>query len=177
MRAGQWKTWGIILIGVGVLVWMTGFLGNTYIRLVTESRTNVSQSITDSNSAQATEAQVSLAELNYWTCQVGVFQSEENARIEKSRLEQMGWETQIVSQNPWIVGIGFAHEQEELNVLRERLKEGGVENVVKHFVIPEQAYKISGSGAEQTAQILSAVQNFLKTSPGQRENTLILLEK
>lgn len=176
MRRGvHWKAWRLVLIGGGILVLMTGFLGNTYIRMVAAPKTNVSQFATDSTSAQ--EVQITLADLNYWTCQVGAFQAEENAESEKSRLEQMGWKTQIVSQNPWIVAIGFAHDQGELNVFREGLKEGGVENVAKHFVIPGQAYKITGSGAEQTAQILPAVQSFLKMTPDQRENTLSILEE
>ncbi|AHF07934.1 SPOR domain-containing protein [Desulfitobacterium metallireducens] len=175
MRARvRWKAWGLVLIGMGILVWMTGYLGNTYIRMITEAKTNVSQSATESTSAP--EAQVTLAELNYWTCQVGVFKAEENAILEKSHLEQLGWETQIVSQSPWTVTIGFAHEQEELNELREGLKEGGVVNVAKHFVVPGQSYKITGSGAEQTAQILLTVHSFLETTPDQRGDTLSLLE-
>lgn len=169
------KAWGLILIGVGILVWMAGLLGNTYIRLISEPKMNDTSSI--SQSASEEEAQVKLAELNYWTCQVGVFQTEKNAGLEKERLEQLGWETQIVSESPWIVAIGFAQEQGELKGLRERLKEGGVTNVVKHFLIPEQAYRISGSGAEQTAQILLTVQSFLQTAPGQRGDNLIHLEK
>lgn len=176
MRAGvHWKIGGPILIGLGILVWMMGYLGNTYIRILTEPQTNVSQATADSSKVE--ELQVTLDGLDFWTCQVGVFQAEENAKSEKSRLEKLGWETQIVGQNPWTVAIGYAHEQGELNSLREGLKEGGVVNVVKHFVVPGQAYKISGSGAEQTAQILLHVQNFLKTKPGQRGDTLNLLEK
>lgn len=169
------KAWGLFFIGVGVFVWMTGFLGNTYIRLISEPKMNNTQSISESNSAQ--EVQVKLAELNYWTCQVGVFQAAENAGSERERFEQLGWETQIVSQSPWIVAIGFAHDQGQLNGLQERLKEGEVTNVVKHFSVPEQAYKVSGSGAEQTAQILLTVHSFLKTAPGQRGDSLIRLEK
>lgn len=176
MRTGvRWKAWGLVLIGMGVLVWITGYFGNTYIRMITEPKTNVSQSATDSTSAR--EAQVTLAELNYWTCQVGVFQAGENAKLEKRRLEQLGWETQIVSQSPWIVTFGFAHEQEELNELRKGLKEGGVVNVAKHFVVPGQAYKITGSGVEQTAQILLAINRLLKTTPDHLGDTLFLLEK
>ncbi|HVJ49803.1 SPOR domain-containing protein [Desulfitobacterium sp.] len=171
----HWRVWGLVLIGSFFLVWMTVYLGNTYIKMLTQPKTSLSQSAT--GSASATEILVTLTEIDYWTCQVGVYETEENARLSKSRLEKLGWETQIVKPRPWSVTIGFAHGQEELATLRDLLKEGGIENVVKHFVVPGQAYRITGTGTEQTAQILVAVQNFLKTTPGRRGDTLSVLEK
>lgn len=171
----HWKIWGLVLIVSSVMVWMTGYLGNTYIRLATQPKTNLSQSA--SGLTPVKEAQVNLTELDFWTCQVGVFQAEENAKQEKKRLEQQGWETQIVSQKPWSLAIGFAHEPGELVSLRGLLKEGGVVTVVKHFVVPGEAYQITGNGAEQTAQILLAVHDFLKSTTDQRSDALPLLEK
>lgn len=171
----HWKIWGIVLILSSFMVWMTGYLGNTYIRLATQPKTNLSQSTSDLT--PMTEAQITLTEFDYWTCQVGVFQAEENAKQEKNRLEQLGWETQIVSQKPWSLTIGFAHEPGELVSLRGLLKEGGVATVVKHFVVPRQAYRITGNGAEQTAQILRTVHDFLGSTTDRRGEALPLLEK
>lgn len=175
VRRKRWEIGGLVLIVLGLIVWMTWHLGYTYIRLVSQPKTSQSQSTP--GSTRVGEVQVTLAELDFWTCQVGVFQSEENAKQEKNRLEQSGWETQLISQKPWAVGIGFAHEQGELASLRGILKEGGVATVPKHFILPGQAYRITGSGAEQTAQILPSINGFLRTLPGKRGETLSSLEK
>lgn len=168
------KRWGIGLLILGIMVWMTWFFGYTYVRLVTEPRNSTKPA---PSSQDQSETHINLAGMEFWTCQVGVFKSEENAKQERSRLEQLGWEAQIITKDPWIVGIGFAHSQQEVSNVREQLKEGGIVSVPKSIQIPEQAYRIRGTGVEQTAKILETVHLFLITPLSSRENVLSQLEE
>jgi hypothetical protein len=170
----HWKRWIVGLFCLGIMVWMTWFFGYTYIRMVTQSKklTNPTPSVQEQS-----ETRLNLSGLEFWTCQIGVFNSEENASRERGRLEKLGWEAHIISKNPWIVGVGFALSQDELTFAREQLKEGGIVSVPKQIKLPERAYRIRGAGAEQTARILEAVHLFLKTPFSSRENVLARLEK
>lgn len=174
MKYARLKKWGIGLLILSILVWMTWFFGYTYVRLVTEPK-NLTKPAPSTQ--EQSEARINLSGMEFWTCQIGVFKSEENANREKSRLEQLGWEAQIITKDPWIVGIGFAHSQQEVSNVREQLKEGGIVSVPKSIKIPEQAYRIRGTGAEQTAKILDAVHLFLITPLSSRESVLSQLER
>lgn len=156
------------------LVWMTRFFGYTYIRMLAEPKSSPPSSPTPSVQEQN---QLNLAGFEFWTCQIGVFRSEENAQEEKARLDQLGWDAQIVSTNPWVLGIGYDHSQEKLQVIREQLKEGGIVSVPKKIQIAERAYVIRGNGAEQTARALQAVQTYLRASDSSREEAISALEK
>lgn len=156
------------------LVWMTRFFGYTYIRMLAEPKS--SPQSTPNPSVQE-QSQLNLSGLEFWTCQIGVFRSEENAQEEKDRLDQLGWEAQVISADPWVLGIGFDHSQEGLQVIREQLKEGGIVSVPKKFQIAERAYLIRGNGAEQTARALQAVQTYLRASDLPREEAISALEK
>lgn len=67
----------------------------------------------------------------FWTCQVGVFKSWENAQRERLRFQQGGWDARILCKEAYIVGVGFAHTQEELTNVKRFLEEGGVATVPK----------------------------------------------
>jgi hypothetical protein len=170
----RWKRWGIGLISLVVLVWMTWFFGYTYVRMVTQSKSPV-QPVP--STVEQSEIHLNLTGFEFWTNQIGVFQSEENAREEKGRLEQLGWETQIIGKNPWVLGIGYAHSSEELSVIREQLKEGGIVSVPKKIQLPDRAYLIRGDGAETTAKVLEAVHAFLKVPLASRGEVVPQLEK
>lgn len=174
-RYTRLKQWGIGLLILSILVWMTWFFGYTYVRLVTEPKNLMTKPAPSAQ--EQSEARMNLSVMEFWTCQIGVFKSEENAKREKSRLEQLGWEAQIITKDPWIVGIGFAHSQQEVSNVREQLKKGGIVSVPKSISIPEHAYRIRGTGAEQTAQILETVHLFLITPLPSREKVLSQLEK
>lgn len=169
--------WGLGLISVCLLVWMTWFFGYTYVRMVAHPENAAPSQPSATNQEEQAEATLTLSNLEFWTCQIGVFQSEDNAREEKTRLKQLGWEPQIVSKNPFILGMGLAHSAEELIVIREYLKQAGIVSVPKRFQIPERAYRIRGNGAEQTAHILEAVHSFLKTPLNTRADLLSSFEK
>lgn len=170
-----WKMGSLGLIIFCIFVWMTWYLGNTFARIVSKPKIDLSQTAPDSMKTMNIDFMQN--ELDFWTCQAGTFQTEENARQEKRRLELQGWEAQVISQKPWVVVIGFAHAQGELTSLQNVLKERGVKTLTKHIVIPGQNFRITGSGAAQTAQILLAIQNFLIAKPEKRGDTISQLEK
>jgi hypothetical protein len=173
IKFNRLKRVGIGLIVFGGLVWMTWFFGYTYVRMATQPK-NLTKPIPSTQ--ELSESRIDLSELEFWTCQIGVFNSEENAKQEKDHLEQLGWEAQIITKNPWIVGVGFAQSQQELSIVREHLKEGGIVSVPKNIKLSEHSYRIKGTGAEQTAQILEAVHLFLITPLSSRETVLSKLE-
>jgi hypothetical protein len=155
----RWKRWGIGIFSLCILVWMTWYFGYTYIRIVAQSDNS-----TKAAPNEQEQQLLNLSSLDFWTCQVGVFQSEDNALQEKKRLEELGWEAQIITKSPWSVAIGYAYSQEELASIREHLKEGGIVTVPKYVKITQHSYRIRGASAEQTARILEVVHNYLRTS-------------
>lgn len=165
-KYNRWIIKGIGLIGLAIIVWMTWFFGYTYVKLVTQpkSPTPTPQSPVDQN-----EFLLTLDPIGFWTCQIGVFNSEENALKEKERLKQLGWDAQIISSNPFIVAVGLGYSKEEVLPIQELLKEGGVVSVPKSVSSPERAFRIRGVGAIQTAEILEGVNVFLSTPYANRE--------
>lgn len=168
-KYNHWIVKGIGLIGLGIMVWMTWYFGYTYVKLVTQSKhpTQSSQLLVAQNPIE-----IKLDPILFWTCQTGVFNSEENAQREKEHLQQLGWEAQIITKNPWIVSIGFAYSKEEVLPIYELLKEGGIASVPKSIIGPERAFRIKGNGAKETADILKEVNAFLKNSEQVRTSRL-----
>lgn len=168
-KYNRWIIKGIGVIGLAIIVWMTWFFGYTYVKLVTQPKSPTPPS---KISADQNEFLLTLDPIGFWTCQAGVFNSEENARKEKERLQQLGWDAQIISKNPFIVGIGLGYSKEEVLPIQELLKEGGVVSVPKSVSSPERAFRIRGAGAVQTAEVLEGVNAFLNTPYATRESIL-----
>lgn len=167
-KYNRWMNKVIGLIGLVIIVWMTCFFGYTYVKLVTQPK-NLAPSSPDQ--AQG-ELLLTLNPIEFWTCQTGVFNSEGNAHKERAQLEQLGWDAQIVSRDPFIVGVGLAYSKEEALPIQELLKEGGVVSVPKMISSPERAFRIRGTGAIQTAKILEEINNFLNTPYADRKSIL-----
>ncbi|WP_242825408.1 SPOR domain-containing protein [Desulfitobacterium dichloroeliminans] len=110
--------------------------------------------------------------IEFWTCQMGVFNSERNANQEKERLQKLGWDAQVISKDPFIVAIGLAYAKDELLPIQELLKEGGMVTVPKFMTNPERAFQIRGIGAKETAEILVGVNTYLNTPYATREKIL-----
>lgn len=172
-KYNPWINKGMGLIGCAVIVWITWFFGYTYVKLVTQPK---GPGIPSSSSVDQNEFLLILDEIEFWTCQTGVFNSETNALKVKEQLGQLGWDAQIISRDPFIVGVGLAYSKEEVLPIQELLKEGGVASIPKSVISPERAFRIRGTGAIQTAQVLEKVNAFLKTPYHARENMLSELE-
>lgn len=162
----------IIAVVLGLLVWMTAYFGYTYVKLVTQMPRTV-QATSEKNPV---EVALKLEKIEFWTCQVGVFKLPENAQGEKHLLLQMGWDARILSEEPYVVGIGFAPNKEELAILQRVLEEGGINAYPKKILIPEGAFRLRGKGAEETAELLGRLNDYLNSSPNDREKNLNSLE-
>ena len=173
MKRLQIRKWLILSAIFSLIVLMTWFFGYNYIRMVAHSKNLMSSEV---NNQDDSEIRLNLSSLDYWTCQVGVFQSEENAVKEKDRLEELGWEAYILSENPWSVCVSYTHSKEELTAIRELLKKSGIDSIPKHFDMLERSYWIRGKGAEETAKLIEVVHNYLK-SPQASQDILVSLEQ
>ncbi|WP_206811004.1 hypothetical protein [Paradesulfitobacterium ferrireducens] len=175
MRRSQhlavWFFSGALLIMLGLAVWEMGVL---YVKLVARTTPVPAQT-----QAQSENGVLSLPGITFWTSQTGVFQEEENARRQVQALVQQGWKAEIVAASPWSVDIGFARKPEELQELRLELKQAGIDTVVKQVVVPERSFRISGSGAQETAAVLTGVNALLRQGyePGTREKYIAAIEK
>ncbi len=160
---------GLLLIVLGLAVWEMGVL---YVKLVARS--------TPVSAQTRSEAGIlSLPEISFWTCQTGVFQQEENARRQVQALTRQGWKAEVVSANPWSVGIGFSLKPEELQSLRRELSRLGTETVMKQVMVPERSFRISGKGAQETAVVLTGVNALLRSgyAQGSWENNIKAIEQ
>ncbi|MDA8229685.1 MAG: SPOR domain-containing protein [Desulfitobacterium hafniense] len=149
----------MLLVAVVMLVWFTFAIGRTYIDLVAGSK-----HFSGNKKMQDEEIVFKLPGLDFWTCQVGLFQSEENANKEKARLKELGWEAEILTEKPWTVAIGLGYSGEDLKVLIDNLKQNGINVVQKHFKLQEQSYKIAGNGSRVTASFLQSTNKYLSTT-------------
>ncbi|NMA69644.1 MAG: SPOR domain-containing protein [Desulfitobacterium sp.] len=162
----------IIVVVLVLLVWMTTYFGYTYVKLVTQSP----RTIKATSEKNPVEVALRLEKIEFWTCQVGVFKLPENAKGKKLLLQQSGWDARILGKEPYIIGVGFAHSQEELAILQKLLEEGGITTFSKKVLIPEGVFTLRGRGAEETAAILGRLNNYLNTSPSEKEKNLNNLE-
>ena len=172
-KYNRWINKGIVLFGLVVIVWITWFFGYTYVKLVTQPKNPAPSS---SNRTQS-ELLLTLNPIGFWTCQIGMFNSEGNALKERERLQRLGWDAQIVARDPFIVGVGLAYSKEEVLPIQELLKEGGVVSIPKIINSPQRVFRISGNGGIQTAKILEGVNAFLNTPYAQRESILSEFEE
>ncbi|MEL1133916.1 SPOR domain-containing protein [Desulfitobacterium sp. THU1] len=164
--------WIIKFFGVFAIilfVWTTYYFGYTYVKLVTQPKDTHS---TSPSTSERERFLLTLDKIEFWTCQMGVFNSEKNANKEKERLQQLGWDAQVISKDPFVVAIGFAYAKDELLGIQELLKEGGMVTVPKLMINPERAFQIRGTGAKKTAEILKGVNTYLNTPYATRESIL-----
>lgn len=148
----------IIIIGLAALGLGVWNIGRAYLGFLA----GADQVARSTQSKQAGETVLVLPGLDFWTCQVGIFQHEENARQEKEWLTKAGFSAAIVQSNPSTLGVGLGGSMEELNGLRRELEQSGWRTVPKHIVIPEHSYRVYGKDAVQTAGILTRVNGFLR---------------
>ncbi|GAB6155664.1 SPOR domain-containing protein [Desulfosporosinus burensis] len=149
----------VLILGMMALGLLTWGIGKIYIELVGQSRgAQTSQRGTnpDNNTVLV------LPEVTFWTCQVGVFQNESNAQMSKEQIKMLGFKAEVISSNPWVVGIGLGHSTSELKGLRTLLAEKGIYTVPKQITLPERSFRVAGKGAQLTVEMLTNVNIILK---------------
>ena len=154
----------VLILGMMALGLLTWGIGKVYLGLVGQSNrvkaegTQQSQKV--SNTLDGTV--LVLPEATFWTCQVGVFQSESNAQLSREKLQVLAYNAEVIGANPWTVGIGLSHSANELKGMRQSLAEKEIPTVPKQIVLPERAFRVAGNGSQLTVELLTNVNTILQ---------------
>lgn len=159
----QFRVVLILILGIMALALLTWGIGKIYLELVGQSSREHTVGVQASQNHETRQDTVLvLPEVTFWTCQVGLFQNERNAQSLKEQLMVMGFRAEVISANPWVVGIGLGHSANELKGLRERLGEKGISTVPKQILLPERSFRVAGKGAQLTMELLTNVNAILR---------------
>lgn len=153
----------VLILGMLALGLLTWGIGKIYLELVGQSSRGQSsvvqsgQKDTDDNNLVLV-----LPKVTFWTCQIGVFENEMNARKSKEQLMQLGFKAEVINSNTWFVGIGLGNSASELKGLRSSLAANGIPTIPKQIELPERTFRVAGSGAQLTVDLLTNVNDILK---------------
>ena len=152
-----------LILGMMALALLTWGMGKVYLELVGHSRlvkaAGLQKNQMTSNTVDST--MLVLPEATFWTCQVGVFQNENNARLNRQTLQGLGFKAEVLNAKPWMVSIGFAHSANELKGMRQSLAEKGIPTVPKQIALPERTFRVAGNGSQLTTELLTNVNTML----------------
>lgn len=154
----------VLILGIIALALLTWGIGKIYLELIGQSSHEHTADVQTTADYEKTnqETILNLPKVNFWTCQAGVFQQEHNAQLIKDQLTVLGFEAEVISANPWIVGIGLGHSANELEGLRQVLEERGFSTIPKQIILPERTFRVSGNGGQLTAELLKNVNTILE---------------
>lgn len=142
----------VLVLGIMALGLLTWGIGKAYLELVGQSRSVKVERVND----------LILPEAKFWTCQVGVFQSESNARLRKEQLKVLSINAEVINENPWTVSVGLGHSPDDLKGLKQSLIEKGIPTVPKQMVLSERTFRVAGNGSQLTAELLTNVNSMLQ---------------
>lgn len=154
----------VLILGMMALGLLTWGIGKVYLELVGQSSRAKTVGIQKSQKVSNTRdgTVLVLPEATFWTCQVGVFQSESNAQLSREKLQALAFNAEVISANPWTVGIGLGHSANELKGMRQSLSEKGIPTVPKQIVLSERTFRVAGNGAQLTVELLKNVNTILQ---------------
>ncbi|MFZ3131584.1 MAG: SPOR domain-containing protein [Desulfosporosinus sp.] len=154
----------ILIVGIMAIGLLTWGVGKIYLEIVGQASREKAEAVQyhSKDTNPLTDTILILPEVKFLTCQVGVFQSERNAQLRKEQLRVLNLNTEVISANPWIVGIGLGHSMDELKGLRQSLADKGISTVPKQVVLPERSFRVVGNGSQLTAELLTNVNTILQ---------------
>jgi len=154
----------ILIMGIMAIGLLTWGVGKIYLELVGQSSREKANSVQQrsKDADPRTDIVLILPEVKFWTCQVGVFQSERNAQLRVEQLSMLNLKAEVISSNPWTVGLGLGHSAEELKALRQSLADKEIPTVPKQVVLPERSFRVAGNGSQLTVELLKNVNNILQ---------------
>ncbi len=150
----------VLMLGIMALGLLTWGIGKAYLELVGQSRSVKAEGVRNLSTDKDTV--LILPEAKFWTCQVGVFQNESNARSRKEQLNVLSIRAEVISENPWTVSVGLGHSAEDLKGLKQTLLEKGVPTVPKQRVLSERTFRVAGKGSQLTVDLLTNVNSMLQ---------------
>lgn len=154
----------VVMLGMIALGLLTWGIGKVYLELVGNSGGVKTQNVLNRNRQADSTKQTMfvLPKVSFWTCQIGVFQNEENALACQKQLRELAFNGGVISSKPWVVGIGLGHSAKELSGLKQSLAQKGVPAIVKQVELPERTFRIAGNGSSLTVKLLSNVNTLLQ---------------
>lgn len=153
----------ILILGLAALALLTWGIGRIYLELIGQpgqKHAAEAQSLQD-HPKNGANFILKLPKTSFWICQAGIFQNEENARLIKEQLQAKGYRAEIISANPWTVGVGLGNSAADVAELREGLAAQGIQTIPKQIQLPERSFRVGGNGAELTAAMLTNVSTIL----------------
>ncbi|WP_088188360.1 sporulation protein [Desulfosporosinus sp. FKA] len=152
----------LVLLGMMALGLLTWGIGKAYLELVDHSAKVRIPQITSDGQAKNQADTLVLPKATFWTCQIGVFQSEENAQSCLKQLQELANDGGIISRDPWIVAIGLGHTAKELSGVKEALAAKGIPAVIKQVELQERSFRVMGNGSRLTIELLANVNALLQ---------------
>lgn len=154
----------VLIVGIMAIGLLTWGVGKIYLELVGQSSREKAEEVQyrSKDANPLTDTVLILPEVKFWTCQVGVFQSERNAQLRKEQLGVLNLNAEVISTDPWTVGIGLGHSADELKGLRQSLADKEISTVAKQFVLPERSFRVAGNGWQLTVELLTNVNTILQ---------------
>ena len=154
----------VLMVGIMAIGLLTWGVGKIYLELVGQSSRDKAEAVQyRSKEANSLANNVlTLPEVKFWTCQIGVFQNEKNAQLRKEQLGVLGLNAEVISTDPWTVGIGLSHSADELKGLRQSLADKGIPTVPKQVVLPMRSFRVAGNSSQLTMELLTNVNTILQ---------------
>lgn len=158
----------ILILGMVALGFLTWGIGKIYLELLGQSNRVQNQRAQTSQEGTNPDNTIVLVlpEVTFWTCQVGVFQNESNARLSKEKLKMLGFKGEVINSNPWVVGVGLGHSASELIGLRTALADRGISTMPKQILLPERTFRVVGNSSQPTVELLKKVNGVLRKGGG-----------
>ena len=149
------------LMAIGLLTWG---VGRIYLEIVGQASSEKAESVQyrSKDANPLPDIVLILPEVKFWTCQVGVFQNENNAQLRKEQLRVLNLNAEVIRTDPWTVGIGFGHSADELKGLRQSLADKEISTVPKQVVLPERSFRVVGNASQLTVELLTNVNTILQ---------------
>lgn len=154
----------VLFLGLTALGLLTWSIGKVYLELVSKSsqvNTGGSQTNQQDSTSQTTTVLV-LPDVTFWTCQVGVFKTELNALNYVEQLQAVDLNAGVITSDPWIVGVGLGHAQDELSEMRQTLASKGISSLPKQIVLAERSFRVTGNGGQLTTEMLKNTYTILQ---------------
>jgi len=154
----------VLILGMMALGLLTWGIGKVYLELVGQSRRIKVEETQKSKKTSNTVDGIVLVlpKATFWTCQVGVFQNESNAQLNREKLQGLALNAEVIGDNPWTVGIGLGYSANELKGTRQALAEKGIPTIPKQMVVPERTFRVAGNGSQLTMELLTNVNTILQ---------------
>lgn len=146
----------VVILGISAVGWFTWNIGGLFLDLVAKSP------VEEPDEVKVTVGELLiLPDLEFWTCQIGVFNQEKNARKMREEALAKGWKAEIIQKDPYVVAVGLFPSKEQAALLSKEMTEKGFEAWVRQEAFPELHYKVKGTSVQRVSNTLKLTNSLL----------------